>query len=71
MRYAEPAAFFDPDKQKLIVVIDHTLYPKDKLNVDTHYGLEQLFPGSMLIRSSIPKNPHFSKTALSASTSFF
>ncbi|MEO7676739.1 MAG: sialidase family protein, partial [Verrucomicrobiota bacterium] len=40
MRYAEPAAFFDPDKQKLIVLIDHTLYPKDKLNVDTDYGLE-------------------------------
>jgi hypothetical protein len=40
MRYAEPAAFFDPDKEKLIVLIDHTLYPKDKLNVDTEYGLE-------------------------------
>jgi len=40
MRYAEPAAFFDPDQQKLIVLIDHTLYPKDKLNVDTDYGLE-------------------------------
>lgn len=40
MRYAEPAAFFDPDQQKLIVLIDHTLYPKDKLNVDTEYGLE-------------------------------
>ena len=40
MRYAEPAAFFDPDKQKLVVLIDHTLYPKDKLNVDTEYSLE-------------------------------
>src|SRR5688572_7118332 len=40
MRYAEPAAFFDPDQQKLIVLIDHTLYPKDKLNVDTEYKLE-------------------------------
>jgi hypothetical protein len=40
MRYAEPAAFFDPDQQKVIVLIDHTLYPKDKLNVDTEYGLE-------------------------------
>jgi hypothetical protein len=40
MRYAEPAAWFDPDKQKLIVLIDHTLHPKDKLNVDTDYGLE-------------------------------
>jgi hypothetical protein len=40
MRYAEPAAYFDPEKQKLIVLIDHTLHPKDKLNVDTDYGLE-------------------------------
>jgi hypothetical protein len=40
MRYAEPAAYFDGDKQKLIVLIDHTLHPKDKLNVDTDYGLE-------------------------------
>ncbi len=40
MRYAEPAAIFDGDKNKLIVLIDHTLYPKDKLNVDTEYGLE-------------------------------
>src|SRR5207249_2642305 len=40
MRYAEPAAFFDPDSEKLIVLIDHTLYPRDKLNVDTEYGLE-------------------------------
>jgi hypothetical protein len=40
MRYAEPAAFFDPDQQKLIVLIDHTLYPSDKLNVDTEYNLE-------------------------------
>lgn len=40
MRYAEPAAFFDPDQQKLVVLIDHTLYPKDTLNVDTEYNLE-------------------------------
>ena len=40
MRYAEPAAFFDADTGKVIVLIDHTLYPKDKLNVDTDYGLE-------------------------------
>jgi len=40
MRYAEPAAFFDADRDKLIMLIDHTLYPKDKLNVDTDYGLE-------------------------------
>ncbi len=40
MRYAEPAAFFDSDRNQLVVLIDHTLYPKDKLNVDTDYGLE-------------------------------
>jgi hypothetical protein len=40
MRYAEPAAFFDAEHGKVIVLIDHTLYPKDKLNVDTEYGLE-------------------------------
>jgi hypothetical protein len=40
LRYAEPAAFFDADHSRLIVLIDHTLYPKDKLNVDTEYGLE-------------------------------
>jgi hypothetical protein len=40
IRYAEPAAFFDPAKQKLVVLIDRTLYPKDKLNVDADYGLE-------------------------------
>ena len=40
LRYAEPAAFFDPDQERVIVLIDHTLYPKDKLNVDTEYGLE-------------------------------
>jgi len=40
MRYAEPAAFFDPDREKLVVLIDHTLYPNDKLNVDADYGLE-------------------------------
>ena len=40
MRYAEPAAFFDADRGQLIVLIDHTLYPNDKLNVDTEYGLE-------------------------------
>lgn len=40
MRYAEPAAFFDAEHQQLIVLIDHTLYPHDKLNVDADYGLE-------------------------------
>lgn len=40
MRYAEPAAYFDSEHEQLIVLIDHTLYPDDKLNVDTEYGLE-------------------------------
>jgi hypothetical protein len=39
LRCAEPAAFFDPDKEKLIVLVDRTLHPKDKLNVDTDYTL--------------------------------
>jgi hypothetical protein len=39
IRYAEPAAFFDPDTEKLIVLTDKTLYPKDKLNVDADYAL--------------------------------
>ena len=34
IRFAEPAAFFDSEKEKLIVVIDQVLYPNDKLNVD-------------------------------------
>src|SRR6185436_7672028 len=28
IRFAEPAAFFDPDTEKLIVLTDKTLYPK-------------------------------------------
>lgn len=40
MRYAEPAAFFDVERDRLIVLIDHVLYPKDTLNVDTDYALE-------------------------------
>lgn len=39
VRYAEPAAFFDADTGKLIVITDRALYPKDKLNVDTDYTL--------------------------------
>jgi hypothetical protein len=39
IRYAEPAAFFDTDTQKLIVLTDKVLYPNDKLNVDTDYTL--------------------------------
>jgi hypothetical protein len=40
IRYAEPAAFFDPDHEKLVVLIDKALYPKDKVNVDAEYALE-------------------------------
>jgi hypothetical protein len=39
IRYAEPAAFYDKDTDKLIVLTDRTLYPKDKLNVDAEYTL--------------------------------
>ena len=39
IRYAEPAAFFDPDTEKLVVLTDKTLYPKDKLNADADYEL--------------------------------
>jgi len=39
IRYAEPAAFFDPDTEKLMVLTDKTLYPKDKLNIDADYAL--------------------------------
>jgi hypothetical protein len=39
MRYGEPAAFFDPDQEKLIVLTNKVLYPKDNLNVDNEYTL--------------------------------
>lgn len=39
IRFAEPAAFFDADKEKLIVITDQTLHPNDKLNVDADYSL--------------------------------
>jgi sialidase-1 len=39
IRYGEPAAFFDAEKEKLIVLVDKILYPKDKLNVDGDYAL--------------------------------
>jgi len=38
-RYAEPAAFFDRATEKLIVLTDQVLYPKDKLDVDAEYTL--------------------------------
>jgi hypothetical protein len=40
VRYAEPAAFFDADRDKLVVLIDKILYPKDRLDVDALYTLE-------------------------------
>ncbi len=39
IRYAEPAAFFDPDTEKLIVLTDKVLYPRDTLDVDREYTL--------------------------------
>ena len=39
IRYAEPAAFYDKDTNKLVVLTDRVLYPKDKLNVDADYTL--------------------------------
>ena len=39
LRYAEPAAFFDPDTEKLIVLTDRILYPNDKLDTDAEYML--------------------------------
>jgi len=39
VRYAEPAAFFDPEREKLIVLVDKVLYPKDRLDVDAQYAL--------------------------------
>jgi hypothetical protein len=40
LRYAEPAAFFDAEHDKLVVLISTCLYPKDRLNVDAEYSLE-------------------------------
>lgn len=34
IRYGEPAALFDPDTEKLIVITNKNLYPNDRLNVD-------------------------------------
>lgn len=41
IRYGEQAAFFDPDAEKLIVVINKWLYPNDTLNEDLPYYLVQ------------------------------
>jgi hypothetical protein len=34
LRYGEPAAYFDPDSNRLIVLTDKTLYPKDRLDTN-------------------------------------
>jgi hypothetical protein len=39
IRYAEPAAFFDPETEKLIVLTDKVLYPRDTLDVNREYAL--------------------------------
>ncbi len=36
LRYIEPAAFFDPDTEKLLTFTNRRLYPDDKLDVDHH-----------------------------------
>ncbi|MCX8182802.1 MAG: glycoside hydrolase [Crenarchaeota archaeon] len=41
IRYGEQAAFFDPDTEKLIVVINKSFYPKDTLDTDLPYSLVQ------------------------------
>ncbi len=43
IRYGEQAAFFDPDAERLIVVINKWLYPNDTLNEDLPYSLVQEF----------------------------
>lgn len=40
LRYAEPAAYFDAGRGKLVVLIDKVLYPQDKLDVGAEYALE-------------------------------
>lgn len=39
VRYGESAAFFDPYTEKLIVITDRVLYPKDELDVDARCTL--------------------------------
>jgi hypothetical protein len=35
LRYAEPAAFFDEEKGRLVVLVDENLYPDDRLDTDS------------------------------------
>lgn len=39
LRYAEPAALFDADTGKVLVLVDENLYPKDTLDVDGVCGV--------------------------------
>jgi hypothetical protein len=39
IRYAEAAAWFDPDARRLLVISDKVLYPNDALDVDAVYSL--------------------------------
>ncbi|MEJ5251521.1 MAG: exo-alpha-sialidase [Chthonomonadetes bacterium] len=39
MRYGEPAALFDPNIGRLLVLWDYIWYPQDQLDVDAHYHL--------------------------------
>ena len=39
LRYIEPAAFFDPDTEKLLTFTDLRMYPDDKLDVDAQADL--------------------------------
>ena len=34
IRYGEPAGFFDPDAEKMLVIANRVFYPKDKLDMD-------------------------------------
>ncbi|MBN1341418.1 MAG: exo-alpha-sialidase [Phycisphaerae bacterium] len=41
VRYGEPAAYWDPHAEKLLVLIDKTLYPKDALTHQTKFQVVQ------------------------------
>ena len=46
VRYGEPAAFWDADKEKLIVLIDKSLYPGDVMHNQTRYQVvEHIYDG--------------------------
>ena len=39
IRYGEHSAFWDPDSEKLIVLVDKTLYRNDAINSQTHFRI--------------------------------